>query len=108
MKFKVEDVIKYTEYNADETWRVIYVDQYNQKYRIVCMYDKQNQYSLGNELTLPFNYIDTHFFKREDKQEEQFERWWEGVSEPACTCCSKVLFDEGCQCSYADWKRNQA
>ncbi len=31
-----------------------------------------------------------------------------GNAEPECTCDSKVLFDEGCQCSYATWKRRQA
>ena len=25
--------------------------------------------------------------------------------EPVCTCDSKLLFDEGCQCQYAAWKR---
>ena len=28
--------------------------------------------------------------------------------EPTCICDSKVLFDEGCQCHYAEWKRRKA
>lgn len=27
--------------------------------------------------------------------------------EPPCTCHAKVLFDDGCQCQYAAWKRGR-
>ena len=57
----------------------------------------------GFETTMHIDVIKEHYVVVGDAPEQAVGE----NNAPDCVCDSKLLFDEGCQCLYAAWKRRQ-